>query len=85
MQTKSVEDLKKNKKNFTFILNIELGINKKIESKVDKHKVEKPISEIIYNLSSIDYFFLVPFLLRKACSFHHVLRKLLRHSQYYYY
>ena len=41
----------------------------------DKHKAEKPINEIIYNLFSTDCFFLILFLLKQAYNFHHVLRK----------
>ncbi len=77
MQTRNVEDLKNIKKYLTFNLIIDLGIKIKKENNVDKHKEEKPINEIIYNLFSIDCFFLVLFLLKQAYNFHHVLHKLL--------
>ena len=41
---------------------IDLGNKVKKENKVDKHNEEKPINEIIYNLFSTDYFFLILFL-----------------------
>ena len=78
IQINIVENLKNNKQNLIFILKIELGIKNKIEKKVDKHKEEKPINEIIYILFSIDYFFLALFLLRQAYNFHHALHKLLK-------
>ena len=37
----------------------------------DKTNDEKPINELIYNFFSIDYFFLIPFLLMLAYNFRH--------------
>ena len=62
IQTKNVENRKKMKKYLTFNLITDLGIKIKKENNVDKHKEEKPINEIIYNLFSIDCFFLILFL-----------------------
>ena len=76
IHTRNVADRKKIKKNLTFNFMIDLGNKIKKENKVDKHNEEKPINEIIYNLFSIDCFFLIPFLLRLAYNFHHVLHKL---------
>ena len=76
MQTNKVEDLKITKKYLIFNFKIELGIKSTTEKIVDKHSEAKPINEIICNLFSIDYFFLILSLLMQACSFHHVLHKL---------
>ena len=75
MQIRNVENLKKIKKYLTFKLIIDFGTKIKKEKNVDKHKEEKPTNEIIYNLFSIDCFFLILFLLKQAYNFHHVLRK----------
>ena len=72
---RNVEDRKKIKKYLTFNFIIDLGNKIKKENKVDKHNEEKPINEIIYNLFSIDCFFLILFLLMLAYNFHHVLHK----------
>ena len=54
---------------------IDFGNKAKKENNVDKHNEEKPTNEIIYNPFSIDYFFLIPLLLKRAYNFHHVLHK----------
>ena len=43
---------------------IDFGNKAKKENNVAKHNEEKPTNEIIYNLFSIDYFFLIPLLLK---------------------
>ena len=75
IQARNVEDRKNIKKYLTFNLMIDFGTKIKKDNSVDKHKEEKPIKEIIYNLFSIDCFFLILFLLKQAYNFHHVLRK----------
>ena len=75
IQARNVEDRKNIKKYLTFNLMIDFGTKIKKENSVDKHNEEKPIKEIIYNLFSIDCFFLILFLLKQAYNFHHVLRK----------
>ena len=60
--TKKVEDLIKNKKYFMLICKIDFGIKTIQEKIVDKQRAENPINEIIYNLFSTDYFFLILFL-----------------------
>ena len=62
MHTKKVDDLIKNKKYLTLIRKIDFGIKTIQEKIVDKQSAENPINEIIYNLFSIDYFFLILFL-----------------------
>ena len=59
---KKVDDLIKNKKYFILICKIDFGIKTMQEKIVDKQSAENPINEIIYNLFSIDYFFLILFL-----------------------
>ena len=61
MQIRNVENLNKIKKYLTFKLIIDFGTKIKKEKNVDKHKEEKPTNEIIYNLFSIDCFFLILF------------------------
>ena len=62
MQIKKVDDLIKNKKYFISICKIDFGIKTMQEKIVDKQRAENPINEIIYNLFSIDCFFLILFL-----------------------
>ena len=62
MHTKKVDDLIKNNKYFILICKIDLGIKTIQEKIVDRQRVENPINDIIYNLFSIDYFFLILFL-----------------------
>ena len=75
---RKVEDLKINKKYFNLICKIEFGIIIIVVRIVDKQSAENPINEVIYNLFSIDYFFLILFLLMQAYNFHHALLKLLK-------
>ena len=58
----AVYNLIKNKKYLILICKIDFGIKTKQEKIVDKQSAENPINEIIYNLFSIDYFFLILFL-----------------------
>ena len=60
--TKKVDDLIKNKKYFILICKIDFGIKAIQEKIADKQSAENPINEIIYNLFSTDYFFLILFL-----------------------
>ena len=60
--TKRVDVLIKNKKYLILICKIDFGIKTMQEKIADKQREENPINEIIYNLFSTDYFFLILFL-----------------------